>query len=86
MVKIWTLENNSWSETAQLQGHSDWVRDVSWAPGIGLAKSYIASASQDKTVIIWSQVKAGGEWVKTDLRGGEPFGDVVWRVRYAPSF
>ena len=29
-----------------LEGHTDWVRDVSWAPNIGLPRSYIATASQ----------------------------------------
>ena len=29
-----------------LEGHADWVRDVAWAPNIGLPRSYIATASQ----------------------------------------
>lgn len=29
-----------------LEGHTDWVRDVAWAPNIGLPRSYIATASQ----------------------------------------
>lgn len=34
--------------------HSDWVRDVAWAPSIpGL--NVVASCSEDKTVIIWTQ-------------------------------
>jgi protein transport protein SEC13 len=36
-----------------LTGHTDWVRDVAWSPTV-LSKSYIASASQDKTVRIWT--------------------------------
>lgn len=29
-----------------MDGHTDWVRDVAWAPNIGLPRSYIATASQ----------------------------------------
>lgn len=30
----------------KLEGHTDWVRDVAWAPSIGLPLSRIASCSQ----------------------------------------
>ena len=33
-----------------LEGHTDWVRDVAWAPNIGLPRSYIATASQVRFV------------------------------------
>ena len=54
-VKIWdfSMETGSWQNTQILPGHTDWVRDVAWSPTI-LSKSYIASASQDKTVRIWT--------------------------------
>lgn len=54
-VKIWEFnsEMNNWEVTTTLPGHSDWVRDTAWSPTI-LSKSYIASASQDKTVKIWT--------------------------------
>ena len=29
-----------------LQGHTDWVRDVAFAPSIGMPKTYLASGSQ----------------------------------------
>lgn len=29
-----------------LNGHTDWVRDVAWAPNIGMPGNYIASCSQ----------------------------------------
>jgi len=35
--------------------HKDWVRDVSFAPNIGLPVTEIASASEDGSVKIWSQ-------------------------------
>merc|ERR1712176_1217311 len=57
MVKIWNQdESGSWTEEAngKLEGHSDWVRDVAWAPSIGSNRSIIASCSQDRRVIIWT--------------------------------
>ncbi|KAF8473962.1 WD40-repeat-containing domain protein [Kalaharituber pfeilii] len=85
-IWIWNPEVGQYLEEATLEGHSDWVRDVAWAPSI-LPKSYIASASQDKTVIIWtSTVAATGEasssvWQKKVLQ----FDSVVWRVSWSLS-
>ncbi len=33
-------------EPSALSGHTDWVRDVAWAPNLGLPLNTIASASQ----------------------------------------
>lgn len=38
--------SGEWEEEETLESHSDWVRDVAWAPNIGLATSKIASCSQ----------------------------------------
>jgi len=48
LVKIWGFREDSqaWVEEEVLEGHTDWVRDVAWAPNIGLPRSYIATASQ----------------------------------------
>lgn len=48
-----SAEQKTYFPVQTLQGHADWVRDVAWSPSV-LLKSYIASASQDKTVRIWS--------------------------------
>lgn len=51
VLRIWSFDQASQSykqEGAPLTGHTDWVRDVAWSPTV-LQKSYIASASQDKT-------------------------------------
>lgn len=83
-VKIWAYDPASQSykqEGAALQGHSDWVRDVAWSPSV-LQKSYIASASQDKTVRIWTtDAKAPGEWASKEIK----FDAVVWRVSWSLS-
>lgn len=46
LVRIWGLRETGWVEEEVLEGHTDWVRDVAWAPSIGLPRSYIATASQ----------------------------------------
>ncbi|KAF8311668.1 WD40 repeat-like protein [Cantharellus anzutake] len=94
LVRIWTFreDTQAWIEEEQLDGHTDWVRDVAWAPNIGLPRSYIATASQDKTVIIWTKDSPNAAWDKTYLDpspagvpSGTPpkFPDVVWRVSWS---
>ncbi|KAH8113161.1 WD40 repeat-like protein [Phellopilus nigrolimitatus] len=57
----------AWAEEEVLAGHTDWVRDAAWAPNIGLPRSYIATASQDRTVLVWTKDAPGAQWVKTPL-------------------
>ncbi|MCJ1387542.1 GTPase-activating protein S13 [Xylographa bjoerkii] len=87
LVKIWdwSPEHKTYHLTNTLTGHSDWVRDVSWSPTI-LAKSYIASASQDKTVRIWTSSPTSDpsnpvEWKSITL----DFDAVLWRVSWSLS-
>ncbi|KAI4280395.1 MAG: hypothetical protein L6R38_004490 [Xanthoria sp. 2 TBL-2021] len=83
VVKIWdwNREENTYTPTLELKGHTDWVRDVAWAPTV-LQKSYIASASQDKTVRIWTSDPAHpNEWKSTVLN----FDAVLWRVSWSLS-
>jgi protein transport protein SEC13 len=69
-VKLWdfSAETGSWQSTQILTGHTDWVRDVAWSPTV-LSKSYIASASQDKTVRIWtsSDLRAYTAFLHVDI-------------------
>ncbi|TFA98136.1 hypothetical protein CCMA1212_010132 [Trichoderma ghanense] len=84
LIKIWAFDPASQSykqEGEALTGHSDWVRDVAWSPTV-LQKSYIASASQDKTVRIWtSDQPSGGQWASKVLNFEAP----VWRVSWSLS-
>jgi len=83
MVKIWSQdETGSWIAEAngKLEGHSDWVRDVAWAPSIGSNRSIIASCSQDRRVIIWTN--EGSSWTPKTLH---TFDDVVWHVSWSVS-
>lgn len=70
LVKIWSFNEASktWTVEETLEGgHTDWVRDVAFAPGVGLPRTYLASAGQDKTVIIWTQDGPGQAWNKKVL-------------------
>lgn len=84
LVKIWKYVEGEekWMEERSLDGHSDWVRDVAWAPSIGLPKWYIASCSQDKKVIIWTNPEGpnGHEWESKVLMD---FNDIVWHVSWS---
>jgi protein transport protein SEC13 len=61
-VKIWEVQGSGPQVepvlVQQLDGHTNWVRDVSWSSTV-LRKSYIASASQDRTVRIWTSENGG---------------------------
>ncbi|KAH9414117.1 GTPase-activating protein S13 [Dermatophagoides pteronyssinus] len=89
LVKIWlyTESEDKWIEEQKLEAHSDWVRDVAWAPSTGLPKTLIASCSQDRRVIIWTKslAKANQEssssgWAYNVLN---TFDDVVWHVSWS---
>ncbi|KAL6552995.1 Protein transport protein S13 A [Orobanche gracilis] len=81
-VKVWKLYNGNWKMDCfpALHMHSDWVRDVSWAPNLGLPKTTIASASQDGTVVIWTVAKEGDQWEGRVLKD---FKNPVWRVSWS---
>lgn len=78
-VKIWKEDNDRWIEENRLEGHSDWVRDVEWSSSIVIPKMQIASASQDRKVIIWSSDDFDN-WTSTILN---TFDDVVWGVSWS---
>lgn len=80
LVKIWKEEDGGWSEEQKLEGHHDWVRDVAWAPSIGLPRSIIATCSQDCQVIIWTNDGTSATWTPKILH---KFGDVVWNVSWS---
>uniref|UniRef100_A0A7S0YNX3 Protein transport protein SEC13 n=1 Tax=Polytomella parva TaxID=51329 RepID=A0A7S0YNX3_9CHLO len=90
-VRIWkcSLETGVWEAEEALKAHTDWVRDVAWAPASGTTRSTIASAGQDGQVFIWrekagSQGKGGGnEWDRTLLRDFKP--TPVWRVSWSTT-
>jgi len=83
LVKIWRYaeDRDDWvEESSPGQAHTDWVRDVAWAPSLGSSESLIASCSQDKKVILWTQDGASaGAWNQKEIQ----FSCVVWRVSWS---
>ncbi|CAD6891269.1 unnamed protein product [Tilletia controversa] len=69
LVKIWEYQAEAglYVQIETLNGHTDWVRDVAFAPNIGLPRTYLASASQDRTVLIWTQDGPSSPWISTPL-------------------
>jgi protein transport protein SEC13 len=82
-VKIWRFSENKsqWEREDQLDFHTDWVRDVAWAPNIGLPSTTIASCSQDGSVIIWSQEEPNARFTSKVIKQKGP--EVVWRVSWS---
>lgn len=78
LAHIWEYINGNWEKIQTLKQHSDWIRDVAWAPNIGLPYDTIATCSQDKTVIIWSN--DSGEWKATSTIKLDA---VAWRVSWS---
>jgi protein transport protein SEC13 len=60
--------------------HNDWVRDVAWAPSILPNVNVVASCSEDRTVLIWTQNGRNEEWKATLLN---TFDSPVWRVSWS---
>lgn len=85
LVKIWNYNSTAgtYDNITTLSGHSDWVRDVAWSP-TPLSKSYIASASQDHTVRIWT-CAAGADQADASSWKCEvlEFEVVVWRCSWS---
>ena len=56
--------DDEWKLDQSLDGHQDWVRDVAWAPNIGVPVSIIASCGEvcHLNVVIMQQLsKAYGK-------------------------
>lgn len=69
---------------AELRGHEDWVRDLSFAPNLGIPTTYLASCGQDKCVYMWTASQTQKPLQYTKKKVGQ-FQHVVWRVSWSLS-
>ena len=83
MFHLCRFNGRAWDLESELEGHGDWVRDVAWAPNIGLPMHTVVSCSQDRTVLIWKSKDCLG-WSKKPL-AKDPFPDTLWRVNFSPA-
>mmetsp|Transcript_5326 Transcript_5326/g.9588 ORF Transcript_5326/g.9588 Transcript_5326/m.9588 type:complete len:466 (+) Transcript_5326:160-1557(+) len=87
-VRIWVSQDDGrgsvgeWSEECVLENeHADWVRDVAWAPSIGLPCNTIASCSEDGKVVAWTQREAGADWTPVVVKNAK--NTPAWRVSWS---
>lgn len=85
-VRVWRIADSgeikadeAFDRAYKDASHSGWVRDVAWAPSIGLPGQCVASCAEDKLVHIWVQHPAGS-WTCKRL---PPFEAVVWRLSWS---
>lgn len=96
LVKVWTItsstsNNNQDNDSShfgikvpkpeELDGYTDWVRDVAWLNYVGNAYDTIASCSEDETVIIWKLSQEDGKWKKNILN--KKFNTPTWKVSWS---
>lgn len=82
LVRLWTCEGDGvWTEQAALPPiHTDWVRDVAWAPSPGpLGGAVLASCAQDRLVVIWSE-GPNGDWSTKTLQLPAAVWSVSWSI------
>lgn len=86
-IRFWVQEptTGQWVEdfscpVSKDVGHTDWVRDVAWAPAIMPNVNMVASCSEDRTVLIWTQHGLNEEWKAKLLH---TFDAPVWRVSWS---
>ncbi|KAK9471292.1 protein transport protein SEC13 [Dipodascopsis tothii] len=82
VIRVWVYDTaaNTYAEEATLRGHTDWIRDLAFAPSVVSSRVYLASAGQDGKVLV--HVRDGSfEWTAKTI----DIGDVVWRVSWSLS-
>jgi protein transport protein SEC13 len=93
----WTLDASQCEQEEGSLQHTDWVRDVAWAPLTLPNHNTVASCSEDGTVLIWTQkiVESGGATTADDVPTTAAslypwkatllhrFDEPVWRVSWS---
>jgi len=84
-IRFWEQNQttSAWEERGTLgggAGHSDWVRDVAWAPATTPGVDAVASCGEDGLVIVWTRRNGEAVWNPIQLH---TFGSPVWRVSWS---
>jgi protein transport protein SEC13 len=95
-IRIWVCTDGMWTIESTLSStsnicHTDWVRDVAWAPCLLPNHNIIASCSEDRTVIIWTQEQSHSTSSHDDTTNASEWTGVllhtfdlpVWRVSWS---
>lgn len=86
-VRFWSCKDDKWEEDTACSKHSDWVRDVAWAPGLLPNHNVVASCAEDRTVVIWKQQAEAnaGSWNTVDWKPSvlHTFEAPVWKVSWS---
>lgn len=88
LIKVWTNnhENHSVIKSednftyVELEGHKDWVRDVTWLKYVGYEYDTIASCGEDETVKIW-RLESNDKWKSNDIK--KIFGCPTWKAEWS---
>jgi len=79
-------EQRKWINIKSLKGHGGPIHDVCWAPLMGKTKHYIASASKDKTIRIFSvkitEDKGQPTIMESEEKACLEHSSEVWRVQW----
>lgn len=88
-IRFWVQqpETGQWVDDASCPiskevSHSDWIRDVAFAPALLPDMNMVASCSEDRSVLIWTQNGTNEEWRATLLH---TFDAPVWKVSWSVS-
>jgi len=85
-VRVWEYNGNArrWTVAATLDGHTDLVHDVAWAPNLGRAYHLLATACKDQAVRIYrlGYNKATQTYVPQLVAKLQQHGAEVWRVSW----
>ncbi|KTB14515.1 Protein transport protein SEC13-2 [Nakaseomyces glabratus] len=86
LVKIWKFDDDqeTYVVADTLEGHKDAVTAVDWSPTT-LLQSYVASVSNDKQCLVWTQDHSSkkNDWKKISVNEGkfeQKLGSVSWSL------
>jgi protein transport protein SEC13 len=86
-VRLWSQgPDGVWRpEGPPLALHTGWIRDLAFAPNLGLPQTCIATAGQDGKVVAWVELAANpGSWKPTVVKDYGP-GMPAWSVSWSTA-